>query len=289
MKSVKLGAALLLYAAVGLPQFGCVSRDEYLRTKFALDNSQARVAGLETELDDERRQNSILRARNESLQREKETLDALAENLRAENAKLDALSKDLLGKMNDFLAKGIPSKIDVVEVKLPPELDRALKDFAARYPETVEYDPARGAVRWKSDLTFALGSDEVREAAKQPLREFANIVQSTAATGFEIVIVGHTDNVPIKRSVARFPTNWHLSCFRSVAVMFVLHEAGLEFTRMGVMGYGEHRPREANPPTGGNERNRRVEIFLVSSKSPMPGFSTGVGVTDDSQYADATP
>jgi chemotaxis protein MotB len=252
---------------------GCVSRDEYLRTKFAADTANARASGLENELQDERSRNNELRTQVETLQREKETLSALADNLKAENARLASTNKDLLAKMDDILKKGLPSAIDVVEVKLPPELDRALKEFASRYPQTVEYDAERGLVRWKSDLTFALGSDQVRDDAKAALAEFARIVQSPAAAGFEIVICGHTDNVPIRASAARFPTNWHLSCFRSTAVMFVLHEYGVEYPKMAVMGYGEWRPREPNPPRGGNERNRRVEIFLVSSKAALPGAS----------------
>ncbi|MCK6457539.1 MAG: OmpA family protein [Phycisphaerae bacterium] len=288
MRSGKLSLCVLSLIAA-LSSVGCVSRDEYLRTKFTLDNANARLAGLETELADERSRNNDLRNQVETLQREKDTLQALADNLRTENARLDAYSKDLLAKMNDVLNKGLPSKIDVVEVKLPPELDRALKEFAAKYPDTVEYDPAKGVVRWKSDLTFALGSDVVREQAKQALQAFSQIVNSPAAAGFEVVIVGHTDNVPIRKSAARFPTNWHLSCFRSIAVMFALHEYGVDYTRMGCMGYGEHRPREANPPTGGNERNRRVEIFLVSAKSPLPGAAEADIVPGDgSRFVRAT-
>lgn len=274
MRTTRPALLALLTGVCALLQLGCVSRDEYLRTKFALDNANQRAAGLENELADERSRNSDLKTQVEGCQREKDTIQALADNLKAENARLDAYSKDLLSKMNDILAKGLPNKIDVVEVKLPPELDRALKDFAARYPNMVEYDPARGAVRWKSDLTFALGSDVVREDAKSALREFANIVNSPAAGGFEVVISGHTDNVPIRQSATRFPTNWHLSCYRSIAVMFILHDSAVDFTRIGCMGYGEWRPREPNPPKGGNEHNRRVEIFLVSNKSALGGAAS---------------
>jgi chemotaxis protein MotB len=264
------GMVVLLASCVG-----CVSRDEYLRTKFSNDTASSRASGLENELADERSKNNELRNQVETLQREKETLSALADNLKAENSRLNATNRDLLAKMDEMLRKGIPNAIDVVEVKLPPELDRALQDFAARYPQAVEYDSKRGLVRWKSDLTFALGSDQLRDDAKAALSEFARIVQSSAASGFEVVIAGHTDNVPIRSSAARFPSNWHLSCYRAIAVMNALHEYGCDYTRMGCLGYGEWRPREPNPARGGNERNRRVEVFLVSSKSPIPSSPGG--------------
>ncbi len=265
-------SGVVILSAILLTQgAGCVSRDEYLRTKFGADNSTARASGLEGELADERARVKELRNQVEALQREKETLNALADNLKAENARLASTNRDLLAKMDDMLKKGLPKSIDVVEVKLPPELDRALQEFAAKYPQAVEYDSKRGLVRWKSDLTFGLGSDVVRDDAKAALAEFAKILSSSAASGFEVVIAGHTDNVPIRASAAKFPTNWHLSCFRAIAVMYALHDYGVDFNRIGCMGYGEFRPREPNPAKGGNERNRRVEIFLVSAKSGVPG------------------
>lgn len=285
MKIAKFAVAGL-FGALWVMAAGCVSRDEYLRQKFAGDNASQRAAGLENELSDERSRSGNLSTQAETLQREKETLQALADNLKAENGRLSATNRDLLAKMESMLKKGIPSSIGVVEVKLPPELDRRLKDFAAKHPDVVEYDAARGAVRWKSDLTFALGSDAVKEDVKPAIREFASIVNSPAASGFEVTIVGHTDNVPIRASAARFPTNWHLSCYRSIAVMNIMRECGVDYTRMGCMGYGEWRPREPNPPRGGNEHNRRVEIYLVSSKNAV-GSTSMNNADSDLMYASA--
>jgi len=265
---------------------GCVSRDEYLRTDFARRKAVERNEQLERDLADERNKVLALETERESLRRELETKIALIDNLKAENDRLDAFAKKMQGQMDGVLEKGL-GPVEVVEVKLPAQLDRALKDFAARHPDMIEYDPKRGAVRWKSDLTFALGSDEVREAAKNLLREFAQIVNSEAASQFEVVVVGHTDNVPIRSHTAqKHPTNWHLSVHRAVSVMFALKGFGVDYTRMGCMGYGEFRPREANPTRGGNEKNRRVEVFLVASREPMSGMS-GIykNPNDGSMYA----
>jgi hypothetical protein len=107
------------------------------------------------------------------------------------------------------------------------------------------------------------------------LKAFAEIVNSTAAQPFEIVIVGHTDDVRISPGTGKkHPTNWHLSVHRAVAVLFVLNQDGVDFKRMAAMGYGEFRPRVPNPPKGGNEANRRVEIYLVSRQEHVPGMDT---------------
>jgi chemotaxis protein MotB len=261
-------------ASIWVSTTGCVSRDEYLREKFGRRKAVERAEALERDLADERARANALQAEREELLRQLDQAKALAETLKAENEKLDAFAKQLQAQLDDLMRKGI-GDVKVVEVKLPAELDKALKEFAAKYPDAVEYDPLRGAVRWKSDLTFALGSDEVRDTAKAPLKAFAEIINSAAAQPFEIVIVGHTDDVRIGPGTAKkHPTNWHLSVHRAVAVLFVLNQDGVDFKRMSAMGYGEFKPRAPNPPRGGNEANRRVEIYLVSRQEHVPGMDT---------------
>jgi chemotaxis protein MotB len=218
---------------------------------------------LERDLADERARAMALEREHTGIRRELDTKSAFAETLQAENERLDAIRLKLQNQLDTVLAKGV-GDIQVVEVKLPPELDRALQEFARKYPDAIEYDAELGAVRWKSDLTFSLGSDKVRESVKQSLNAFADIVNSSAADPFEVVVVGHTDNVRIGATTARkHPTNWHLSAHRAVSVMFALNQFGIDYERMGCMGYGEHRPLQENPARGGCEANRRVEVFLL--------------------------
>ena len=61
--------------------------------------------------------------------------------------------------------------------------------------------------------------------------------------------------------------------------MSVLGQNGVTSSRLGVMGYGEYRPRVPNPASGGSEANRRVEIFLVSSNEAIPTDTTGSAST----------
>jgi chemotaxis protein MotB len=274
MKTVRMLALIGGLGCVWVTTAGCVSRDEYLREKFGRRKAVERAEALERDLADERNRVLAMETEREGLHRELSSKTALCETLEAENKRLDGFSKSLQAQMDDILAKGV-GDIEVVEIKLPAELDRALKELAAQYPDTIEYDPAIGAVRWKSDLTFALGSDVVRNSAKESLKAFADIVNSQASALFDVVVVGHTDNVRITPATAKkHPTNWHLSVHRAVSVLSTLHNYGVDFSRLACMGYGEFRPREPNPPRGGNEANRRVEIYLVSTTDKTPGLET---------------
>lgn len=276
---------LAVFGGLALTSVGCVSRDEFLRTEFARRKAAERADAAERDLADERNRVLSLEAERDALRRELDTKSAMNETLLAENKRLDEFSRKLQAQMDDVLKKGVGG-IEVVEVKLPPELDKALKDLAAQYPDAIEYDPQRGAVRWKSDLTFDKGSDQVKDTVKQAMQAFANIVNSSAASQFEVIVVGHTDNLPIGPITGKnHPTNWHLSSHRAIAVMFALKSFGVDYHRMGVMGYGEHRPRVPNPPRGGAEENRRVEIFLVSSKEMVPGMQASAGTTSPRRAA----
>lgn len=151
-------------------------------------------------------------------------------------------------------------------VFLPREVDKALRAFANDNPELLAYLSKYGMVKLKADLTFKKGSDYVEPAAAAALRKFAAIINDPAAERFNIYVAGHTDNIPIVKEATRkrHPDNWYLSVHRAVAVQQVLLKADIATHRVGAMGFGEYHPVEPNRAgRGGNEANRRVEIWIV--------------------------
>ena len=75
-----------------------------------------------------------------------------------------------------------------------------------------------------------------------------------------ILVTGHTDNIPI--STLRYPSNWHLSQKRAEAVeRILLNEIGAT-DRLSAEGRGEGEPLFANDSAGNRALNRRVEITL---------------------------
>ena len=65
-------------------------------------------------------------------------------------------------------------------------------------------------------------------------------------------------------TLAKHPTNWHLSAHRAISVLKVMAGSKVDPKRMSARGFGEYRPVEPNKPNkGGNPRNRRVEIYIV--------------------------
>jgi chemotaxis protein MotB len=268
MKSGRWIVAMLLAGQVATGA-GCVSLDAY--RKMQMDNNKliGEKTHLEQELYDARNNNDGLRTKLVSAEDQLQSKEMLVANLQTENERLAAAVGRADSLLQDIARKNMPTDPIVIERVLPAALDSAIKQFAEQYPNDVYYDPQRGVVKWKSDLLFALGSDVVKQNAIESLTGFAQIMKSSAAAGFEVIVVGHTDNVRIGKPETRnqHPTNWHLSTHRSISVGTVLQTHGLQSEKIGVMGFGEYRPIASNAAETGRSQNRRVEIYVVPEGS----------------------
>ena len=277
MRGVKLLTGLMVASGLLAPVAGCVSLGEHRKVQAANRMLIAEKEELGEELYNLRTGTETLRTRIEAQAAELQAKDELLANLRRENDLLHDSMKQTADEYERLAAgQGLPEI--AVTAKLPEPLDSALKSFAQQHPSMVAYDPASGSVKWKGDVLFAPGSDVVKDAAKASLRDFAGIAQSSAAEGFEVVVVGHTDDVRIGKPETKIkhPTNWHLSAHRAYAVAEVLLGAGDPASRLAIMGCGEYRPVADNSTEDGKSRNRRVEIYLIPAGSIVPTQTAGV-------------
>jgi chemotaxis protein MotB len=130
----------------------------------------------------------------------------------------------------------------------------------------VTFDSSRGLVKFQSDLLFDKGSDEVSASGVNAVKSLCSIINSEEGKKFDVIVAGHTDDVPIGRpeTKAKHPTNWHLSVDRAISVLSIMSKNDVASNRMSVRGFGEYRPLEPNAAgQKGNAKNRRVEIYVV--------------------------
>ncbi|KHF39631.1 flagellar motor protein MotB [Halalkalibacter okhensis] len=77
-----------------------------------------------------------------------------------------------------------------------------------------------------------------------------------------IVVAGHTDNIPINN--ADFRSNWDLSAHRALSFMKLLIEnEELDPKNLSATGYGEYHPVSTNETEEGRSKNRRVEVLIL--------------------------
>ncbi len=255
MRIVKLSLIFLLCVCVFLAT-GCNSELQDLRIQN--DTQQERIAKLESELQFNMLQLDQLQRKLASA---KGRSDIEVETLQQEIAALEediAKKKELIASMQQRLLLGGGA--------LPVELSTLLEDFAEKH-DMVTYDSSRGIIKLKSDLLFEKGSDKVDSSAIPAVKSLCGILNSEEAKEFDVIIAGHTDDIPIMKpeTRAKHPTNWHLSAHRAIAVLNVMGSNNIESKRMSVRGFGEYRPFVDNKPNkGGNPQNRRVEIYIVA-------------------------
>ena len=243
---------------------GCVSMDEHKRLQTAFDQARAQLAEAENDLTAARARIGELEAKIADLNRLLEQGGGNSALLRERDLLAQRLA-DLQKKYDDLLASSIGKPM------LPPRINDALRRLVDQYPDLLEFDERLGMVRFKSDLTFDLGSTEVKPRAKEALAKFAVILNDPLIAQQEITVMGHTDDVPIRKSTTMQmnPTNWILSTNRSWAVADVLHANGVAEARVSSAGWGDQRPIAPNAPgKRGSEKNRRVDVYIRPTKVP---------------------
>ena len=157
---------------------------------------------------------------------------------------------------------------------IPVGVSGQLAELARKYP-SLHYDPETGISKLDTDILFDSGEAKLKPAAEKLLAELAGIIESAEAKGLKLMVVGHTDNQKIKGAETRslYPSNWHLSGARALAVAEKLRTAGVSGDRMGVAGFGEFQPIASNSSSDTRQRNRRVEIFVMSPEVPVVGMT----------------
>ena len=101
----------------------------------------------------------------------------------------------------------------------------------------------------------------------------------------KIHVIGHTDNVPIRRG---FASNWELSTARALAaVHFLTEKAGVDPRRVGAVGYGEFRPIADNATAEGRAKNRRIAITILPDE--LAGADTGPAAKPATGVATPSP
>ncbi|MBI5200746.1 MAG: flagellar motor protein MotB [Elusimicrobia bacterium] len=125
----------------------------------------------------------------------------------------------------------------------------------------IDANEERTKITLKDAVLFDSGFADLKDAATPALESILpQIVQATK----EVVVEGHTDNVPMGRS--KYRSNYELSMARAYAVIEFFIKHGVDPKRLSGSGYGEYRPIADNSTPEGRAKNRRIEIDLLRTR-----------------------
>ena len=255
MRSLTTLAATAFLLGMSALGTGCVDQKHYDELLMTNRSLQEQAISLEAERDEARANLDTIRGQ---LSQATTELTALKDKYHIMDADLQKMLTDNQSLMNRV------SGLDFGP--LPEDLNKALTDIAAQYPDMLTYDAKRGMLRFASDFTFSSGSTELNSSATASLTKLAQALNSGSAGNFEVHVVGHTDSVPVSKPETKrmFPDNMYLSAGRAISVHHALLHDGISPNRVMVAGWGEYRPAVTNNPgKTGTAPNRRVEIYLM--------------------------
>ncbi|KAA5539234.1 OmpA family protein [Adhaeribacter rhizoryzae] len=248
--------------SLGLLATSCVSSKKY-ETALAINRElQANRDALSKEkaaLEEER---STLAKEKAALEEEKNATEkSLKANLQSSNQRVNQLSSDLqaqedrLREMQRILA----------------EKDRAVNDLKNRVSQallgfkagdlTVNVKNGKVYVSLSEQLLFKSGSTKVDPKGQDALQKLAFALKDQPDVN--VLIEGHTDDVPIAKGTVGMKDNWDLSVLRATEIARIVTNAGLAPERVTPSGHSKYVPVVANTNPESRQLNRRTEIILT--------------------------
>lgn len=245
-------AAAVVVAAAALAT-GCVSQGTFDEMQTAKNQE---IQALQTQRGTLETQVQALQSQKAELEREKASLSQQQGSLEQQQAELrrqiDALERQKA--QLESASKQTQNQYDALVKNLTEEVKKGQLQVR-QYKDMLTVDVAE-------QLLFDSGRADLKQSGKDVLKKVGE-----ALKGYEdkvIRVVGHTDNVPITKSLQkRFASNWELSVARATTVVRFLQEVGVPPERMIASGRAEYQPIGENDSAEGRRKNRRTEITLV--------------------------
>lgn len=185
--------------------------------------------------------------------------DKLSKILKAKSEELEVKEKLLSDREKSLKEmEMIIARQDSITKRLNIILRNALLGFNSD-ELSVEIKNGNVYVSMSDRLLFKSGSATVEEKGKEALKLLGDVLDKNP--DIDILVEGHTDNVPIKTSV--YKDNWDLSVMRATSIVRILsNDYKIASTRMTASGRGEYFPKADNETAEGRAKNRRTEIIL---------------------------
>jgi chemotaxis protein MotB len=196
---------------------------------------------------DNAQQQEQLLAIQENLNRTRKINDSLSTSLAEREKKVQELEQVLANK-------------DKAVLDLKNKISNALLNFKEN-DISVKVKNGKVYVSLAEQLLFQSGSTEVDSKGVSALQQLAKALKDQK--DINIMVEGHTDNVPIARKSQYMNDNWDLSVMRATSITKILTKAGVSPSQVTASGKGEYSPLASNDNPQNKQKNRRTEIIIT--------------------------
>lgn len=226
------------------------------------------------------------RTKSASLEKEYEQLNTYYKNLLNSSGKLNRdiaqqqqqlleirQNLDKTRRQNDSLSTSLAErekKVQELEQVLANK-DKAVQDLKSKISNallnfkendiTVQVKNGKVYVSLAEQLLFGSGSIVVDAKGVSALQQLAKAIKDQR--DINILVEGHTDNVPVSKKSQYMEDNWDLSVMRATSITKILTKAGVSPQQVTASGRGEHVPLASNDNPQNKQKNRRTEIIIT--------------------------
>ncbi len=198
---------------------------------------------------------------NRDMAQQQEQLLAIQQNLERTRKTNDSLSTSLNEREKKVRElENVMAAKDKAVQDLKNNISKALLNFKEN-DLTVNVKNGKVYVSLAEQLLFASGSTEVDAKGISALQQLAKAVKDQR--DINIMVEGHTDNVPISKKSQYMQDNWDLSVMRATAITKILTKAGVSPNQVTAAGKGEYVPLAVNNSSQNKQKNRRTEIIIT--------------------------
>ncbi|MBP8824076.1 MAG: OmpA family protein [Flavobacteriales bacterium] len=273
-----MNRSLLILLAASLALGSCVSKKKYTAiqlsnqtlnekldaAKRALDECTAAKAGMEgrnanlqTSVDHLKEQVQEMSVTNQALLNNVGNMATLSakEAANLEKSLESIKEKDLqIRTMQEALTKK-----DSVTLALVISLKSSLGNLNDT-DVTVNVEKSVVFIELSDKMLFKSGSTNLSPRANEVLGKVAAVLNSKPDQ--EVLVEGHTDNVPISRECVK--DNWDLSASRAITITRALqNDYHVDPARITAAGRSEYVPKVGNDTAEGRSTNRRIRIVIL--------------------------
>jgi len=198
---------------------------------------------------------------SKDLAEQQKNLLAIKENLEQTRQLNEQLNADLeLREKKVKELEEILRKKEEAANALKNKITEALLSFKGS-DLSIEMKNGKVYVSLAEKLLFKSGSTVVDPKGVQALQQLAQAVKSQQ--NIEIMVEGHTDNVPIAGNQKYMQDNWDLSVLRATSIVRILTSSGVTPNQVIAAGKGEFYPITENKTVEDKQKNRRTEIIIT--------------------------
>ena len=204
---------------------------------------------------------------------QQQTTDDTKDNLNFEEG-----DKSETQKIAEKLYQAAVERIREEAEKLVEELKDEIEDGMLE----VEWSESEITVRLRERSTFNSGEAKLKPTFFKIIDRVSNTLNKVEGN---IIVAGHTDNVPI--SNYEFRSNWELSAARAANVVHYLTTKGrVNPSRLQIRAHAETKPLVANNSWENKAKNRRVEIIITGNEHLFMELNNNYSVGELEQVSD---